>query len=201
MNYVCAWCSKPLNVPASEVAPEAGTSHGICDDCSLTFVGIRRLQVGALLSRVSAPVMVMTPDYRVTGANPEAAALLGKTPETVEGPLLGDTIDCVGACTPGGCGRSSICPACVFRRSVEATARDGVSRHGLLSRHRVRRGDLEKTLQFRFSTAKIGDTVVANLEQPAANESTYVSCPLPEAKGEPDRGAATERSAAVTPAA
>lgn len=190
MNYVCAWCSKLLDVPAGQVSPEEGTSHGICDDCSLTFIGIRKVPLEQLVNRVSVPVMVIASDCRIAGANPAVAALLGKTPEAIAGRLPGEAIDCVGACMPGGCGHSEICPACVFRRNVEATAQDGISRHGLLSRHRMQRGELEKTLQFRFSTAKIGDAVVANLDHPAAGEATDAVSPRP------GLGAPAERSIA-----
>jgi len=183
MNYVCAWCSKPLCVSAGKAAAGEGTSHGICDECALTFVGIRRLQVAEILKRVSAPVLVMASGLRVVGANPAAGVVFGKKPEAIEGQLQGEVLDCVGACSPGGCGKSAICPACVLRQTVEATSRDGVSRHGLLSRHRVRHGNLESGLQFRFSTAKAGDTVVVNLDHPVAAQAASMAPAPAETRG------------------
>ena len=178
MNCICAWCSKTLRAAASEELSEGGTSHGICDECALTFVGIRRLQISELLKHVSVPVLVLSADCRVAGANPEAGELFEQKPETLVGRLPGEVIDCIGASTPGGCGHSVICPACELRRTVEATARDGISRRGLLSRHRVRRGNVESRLQFCFSTARVGEKVVVNLDHPARVAVTAGAAPL-----------------------
>ena len=178
MNCICAWCSKTLRAAGSEAPSDERMSHGICDECALTFVGIRRLRIGELLKHVSVPVLVLSADCRVAGANPEAGELFEKHPETFLGRLPGEVIDCIGACTPGGCGHSVICPACELRRTVEATARDGIPRRGLLSQHRVPRGNVESQLQFRFSTASVGEKVVVNLDHPARVAVTADAAPL-----------------------
>ena len=166
MKVVCAWCQRTIRNGDAE---GEGVSHGMCPECSKTFlreslVDQGNLSLDELLDRFPFPVLAVDGDVVVLGANRSAAAALGKPVDALIRRRGGVAIECVNAATAEGCGATPHCAGCQLRTAVTATFTDGQPRYSVLSTHSVGPKGASHELRIRCSAVKLGKLVVVSIE-------------------------------------
>lgn len=146
--------------PASQ-----SVSHGICLECSFSFVNGTGIGLRQFVNGTAVPMLAMTGDAKVLAANSAGLSALGKPHTAIQDQLSGVVIDCERSAMGEGCGRNIECSACRLRSAIQATYLDGVARHGVISDHPLKGSEGQRTLRLTFSTAKVSDLVVLTFER------------------------------------
>ena len=159
-RVVCVRCQKTMRAGSTAGVNPA---HGICDDC------VRQITTGGAfdgaLASLPVPVVVTNEDLLILGANPAAESLLGKSDSQMINLKAGAAIDCRYARLNGGCGTTEHCRSCTVRHSVGATYADGKPRYGVVAHQELMSGELRRTVQVRFSTAKLKSLLLVLIEE------------------------------------
>lgn len=171
MKVVCAWCRSVMRTDAEACD---SVSHGICAECAYTFVHGTGVGLRRLIQDCGVPVLLVDGDATLRGASSTTAAALGKPLAGLERQRIGVVIGCERSASKEGCGRSLHCGGCSLRAAVSSTHRDGLPRHGVVSEHPLSGTAGQQTLHLRFSTTKLGDTVLLALE---SVETASLACP------------------------
>ena len=167
MRKICAWCGKELEPPAGALASDARVSHGVCAECFGFLIRNDRRSLSSFLDRLPVPVLLLNEQRSVILANERArtvfpvAGAAGGTPVAV-----GNMIECAHARLPQGCGGTVYCAACQVRRSVNLTFESGRPQTDVEAVRDVETGAGEVHQRIRFSTEKLGESVLLRLESP-----------------------------------
>ena len=161
MKIICAWCHKTLSENAG---PKTEVSYGICPDCMGSMLGPSRVILSEFLNSIELPILVTDEHSGIRQANRAAERTLGNGVCQVQGKRFGVVIECTNAEVTGECGVSAYCSGCAFRRNIIDTYRDGKSRYGEYSKHKVATPTGSRARQFRYSTTKSGDSVVVAID-------------------------------------
>ena len=166
MKKVCSFCT---TVISPGVMPDEPASHGVCPDCYDRILTDHGFNANRFLNLLDSPVLLVDADVRVLAANSLALDLVGKTMEDIRGSLGGDVLECINASRPKGCGKTDLCPDCVFRASVTETYTTGrpVSRRAAVLLKKD--GSTLVQIPFCVSTRKDGSVVLLRL-QPAKGD-------------------------------
>jgi PAS domain-containing protein len=78
----------------------------------------RRDLLDDFFEAVPFTLMLVDRDMRVERINRRGAESLGRRPEEVPGRLCGETLRCLNAFEPPGCGRGAPCADCTLRAQV-----------------------------------------------------------------------------------
>jgi PAS domain-containing protein len=117
------------------------------------------------LDALEIPVLAVDGDLKVLQANHAAEKTVGKSFAEIKDSRVGVAIACYNAEQPGGCGHTVRCPGCELRRNLVNTHVDGQPRYSRYTQHQIAGGDVLKTVQFRFSTQKVGEVVMLSIEE------------------------------------
>lgn len=162
MKVICAWCQKVLADDASE---DAEVSHGICTECRKRVMGKTTTSLKDFLDDLEFPVLATDGDRVVLAANRAAEKVLGKSATQMTNVRVGVAIECYYSGMPGGCGKTAQCRGCALRQNIGDTYADGEPRYGVYAEKRLVNGTGFKMVQFKFSTQKVGETVVLLIEE------------------------------------
>ena len=169
MKRVCAWCNKPYG----DAGPvdDGLITHGICQECSAVFEGIKAGSLRNYLNTFGEPILCVDADCRVLTANDTACDLLGHSRSSIGDLLFGQVVLCPWALRDDGCGSHEHCLACSVRRTVGATfaSQTGSLRtpayvERTLGDGRVQRIHLVVTSEYR------GDVVLIRIDEMDASE-------------------------------
>ncbi len=125
MRLVCAYCRAVIrDDPGSRVVDQ---SHGMCASCSEHFARLwRGMSLSDYLESLPDPVIVVTGDGRVLGANEKLATTLRREKGELRcGMTTGQAFACVRSRLPEGCGGTVHCRDCAIRRAVTQVHRTG----------------------------------------------------------------------------
>ncbi len=123
MKVVCSYCGKDVCV--CDPKDDDRISHGMCPECHQHFSSQwSGMELGEYLERFDAPCMAIDSDGRVLAANKLAGDMIGEKAENIGG-LLGEVMECQYSRLPGGCGKTTHCPTCTVRNTIEATISTG----------------------------------------------------------------------------
>jgi len=151
MRIVCAWCGSTLREDADSNSP---VSHGICDECSYTFLNERGIGLRRLLDATKIPVVVVNGDREIQHDDRTATRQIGRV------------IGCANAKCCGGCGGSASCDPCNLRKAITHTHADGKPRYGIVSEHPLgQKGAC--VLSVHFSTTRVDANVFVIFERRA----------------------------------
>jgi hypothetical protein len=109
----------------------------------------------AILDAIPSYIFVVDYDVRVVHSNRAASRLLGTLPALKLKGALGDTLRCLHACSPEGCGHSTECSQCVIRKGV-ATAQGGEPFSQQRTRMRLETGDQTREAEFLVTACPLG---------------------------------------------
>jgi PAS domain-containing protein len=154
----CAWCHRPV---AEDV--DAPVSNGICADCMIDLE-FRREPLRQFLNRLAGPVLAVTDEGRVVGANTGLAGMVQADVRSVEGKLGGEVMSCIYAELPGGCGHTVHCNGCTIRQSFEHTRKSGQPLRDVSAFAWVRQPEGPVRKAFLVSTERLGELVLVRLE-------------------------------------
>ena len=159
MTDVCAWCQQPVTPDSSGGEVFAG----LCPECARRSQEDRPVALSDLVNEFPVPVLAVDDDVAVLAANDAARTAFNLTPVEMTGRRVGDIVECVHAREPGGCGRTIHCTGCAFRRTVEATAADGISRHDVPALQSIHTSQGVRLKSFRISTQVVGKFVLVTI--------------------------------------
>jgi hypothetical protein len=163
VRVVCSYCRKDLGTkpPLSD----ASVTHGMCPDCSADFSAQwEGMSWTEYLARFDFPVILVEGDVRLVAINKPASDLLGHPPRELVGLLGGEALECAYARLPGGCGKTTHCPACIIRNSVTRTHLTGEA----LTRVPATLKRRDQSLVLLISTAREGELVRVTIEPQGA---------------------------------
>jgi PAS domain-containing protein len=117
------------------------------------------------LDGLTAPIVVVDGDGRVTTANRQARTFLRKDLPEIEGYRGGEVFECEHARLPEGCGQTVHCSGCTIRMAVMDTLRTGVSRLRAPACLDCHTGNGVQRVEFLISTEKAGDVVLLRIDE------------------------------------
>jgi PAS domain-containing protein len=154
----CAWCHRQVDDDV-----DAPVSNGMCADCTIDLE-FHREPLRQFLNKLSGPVLAVTDDGRVVGANTGLAAMVQADVRSVEGKLGGEVMTCIYAELPGGCGHTVHCTGCTIRQSFEHTHKTGQPLRDVAAYAWVRRPEGPVRMAYFVTTERLGDLVLIRLE-------------------------------------
>jgi signal transduction histidine kinase/CheY-like chemotaxis protein len=114
----------------------------------------RRDLLDDFFEAVPFTLMLVDRDMRVERINRRGAESLGRRPEEVPGRLCGETLRCLNAFEPPGCGRGAPCADCTLRAQVAQAFSTGAPLlEAVKGRFRIRADPGEQELEALISTA------------------------------------------------
>ena len=123
------------------------------------------VSVQEYIESIPAPVVTVTQKGTINSANKRGLALLGKTPEQIQGEKGGDVFECENAILPGGCGKTIHCSACTIRNTVMDTVETGRSHAKVPAYLRQRTDDGAQRMRLLISTEKKGGIVFLEVDE------------------------------------
>jgi len=161
MKTVCSFCNAVIHEGDS---PDDPVSHGVCESCYRKILTKHGFNIRKFLDMLEAPVFLVDDDVNILAANSLAIATVKKPVAQISGNICGRVLDCINAFLQPGCGKTTFCPDCTIRSSVNETYATGhtVNRRPALLTHRTH--DTEKMVQILVSTRKDGEIVLLRLE-------------------------------------
>lgn len=158
----CAWCGQAL--PAPEVRGRRADVHSaVCARCHGRLSARSRVPVDDLLASSTEPVLIVDDDHTIGMVNAPGLRFLGKPAEDVLGERTGAALDCENAHLPGGCGATIRCTACDVLEAIAHTHLTGQPRYRARTDVRVCRGDGLTDLRMTFSTSRIADRILLEI--------------------------------------
>jgi len=145
--------------------PVAGAPDKHCEPCAEALL-YKRLgePLDDFLDQLPTPVLVIGADHCVRTANHRAVKLLGKAVARFRGSRIGETLECIHASEPAGCGETVHCKTCAIRRSVEETQATGEKLSGVPAYSDIYAdGGGIKEVCFEISTELVGDVVLLRI--------------------------------------
>jgi PAS domain-containing protein len=124
------------------------------------LLGPSRVILSEFLNSIDVPILVTDEHMGIRQANRAAERALVIGARLVQGKRFGVVIECANAKVAGECGVSPSCAGCAFRRSIHDTHVDGKARYGDYSQHNVATAKGPMARGFRYSTSKVGNSVV-----------------------------------------
>jgi MinD-like ATPase involved in chromosome partitioning or flagellar assembly len=165
LNRICSWCGDPLSEDPSLYPNEHITSHGICDQCSFYFDGIKS-RISEFIVSFDTPLLIVDSDVRAISANLSTLEVFSKSLQEIEGKFGGEIIECVHSHSPEKCGRTDHCSGCAMRTAITHTAETGIPHEHVKSFHIVMKPDnTTKKMTLIFSTEKIDSYVLMTIEK------------------------------------
>jgi hypothetical protein len=161
MVTICAFCDtvirhEPLTVNL--------VNHGICESCYKSILTNHGFNLKKFLDLLDAPVFLVDADVNILAANTRAIATAKKPVAQITGKLCGTVLECINAFLPEGCGKTTHCPDCTIRNSVNETYSTGnqiTRRPAVVIR---KNNGNQETVRLLVSTQKDGDIVLLRLE-------------------------------------
>ena len=144
---------------------KAEVSHGICPECLRGLLGGTEISLREFLDTLEFPVLIADKSAMVQQANRTAGRMFGRDASKLENTTVGMAIECFNALVPGGCGTAERCAGCVLRQTLTDTYADGQPRYAMYSKNEILTPQGTKPKRFRFSTTRIGDTVMLAIEE------------------------------------
>ena len=161
MKIVCSFCN---TVVSPGDAPDAPVSHGVCTSCYNRILASHRFNIRKFLNMLDAPVFLVDDDVNILAANTLALSTIKKPVALVEGIICGKVLECINAYVPPGCGKTTFCPDCTIRTTVNETYATG---HGVTRRPANlsrKASETSEDVRLLVSTRKDGDIVLLRLE-------------------------------------
>lgn len=149
---------------AEDPSRDEAVSYGICPECMEALLGPSRVIMREFLNSIELPVLVTDEQQGIRQANHAAERLLGKPLSRLQAKRIGIAIECIHAGVMGECGESPYCAGCAFRTCIRDTYYDGKPRSGEYSQHKIMTANGLKARRFRYSTAKVGDSVAVAID-------------------------------------
>lgn len=125
-NVVCSYCRAHIRTLQPEDTSEVQISHGVCEKCLTNLVKDMGQSLEDFLDTLGVPILLVTGDVRVIGANSAAKSMVAKSQVEIGGNLGGNVLGCNHAAEPGGCGKTVHCRECVIRHAVTYTMKTGL---------------------------------------------------------------------------
>lgn len=161
-NGACAWCGHTLPGRAAG-EPRSDVHSAICIGCHDRLSARSRIPVDDLLASNTDPVLVLDADHTIGMINASGLRVLGKSAEEVLGERAGVALDCENSHLPGGCGATVRCTACDLLEAVAHTHLTGGPRYRTRTRVTVCRGDGLADLRMTFSTSRLADRILLEI--------------------------------------
>lgn len=158
----CAWCGQALPAPRPR-SRRPDVHSAICARCHDRLDARSRLPVDDLLASNRDPVLILDDGHTIGMVNAPGLRFLGKRAEEVLGERAGAAMDCENAHLPGGCGATIRCTACDVLEAVSHTHLTGEPRYRTRTDVRVCRGDARLDLRMTFSTSRIADRILLEI--------------------------------------
>lgn len=161
MKTICSFCDTIISL---ETPGDDRVSHGVCKSCYTKILTEHGFNLRKFLNLLDAPVFLVDGDANVLAANRLAAEAVRKPIGTTRKQLCGNVLECINAFLPEGCGKTSGCPDCTVRNSVNETYKYGTQitrRPAVITRQN---GSAEETAHLLVSTQKDGGVVLLRLE-------------------------------------
>jgi hypothetical protein len=162
MQQVCRLCKTELD---NEQRSESFITNGICSPCSRSFAQ-NTDSLKEFLDAAEAPILVMQSEPRqVLTANQKACGLFKKELSQIEGYRGGQLLDCIHACTEGGCGIDINCKNCKIKNAVVETFTTGKSFEGISTSLQVKKNGEINPYILEISTEKVGELALVRIDQ------------------------------------
>lgn len=161
MKTICSFCN---TIISPGTVPDDKVSHGVCNSCYTKILTEHGFNLQKFLNLLEAPVFLVDRDVNVLAANTLASAAIKKPIETIKGQICGNVLECINAYLPEGCGKTTSCPDCTIRNSVNETYRTGVQITRLPAEVTLKNGDAQETAHLLISTRIDNGIVLLQLE-------------------------------------
>ncbi len=165
MIVVCSYCKKTIGEKFAPGMPEELISHGMCEECALSFLAQEGMPLQDYVDGLPVPVLALNGDAVVVHANKKALALVNKPLDMVRGGLGGNIFECQFAHLPGGCGRTIHCAGCSIRNTVTETWTTGHARSKVPAYLGAFREDAVQEFNLTISTELRDNVVLLSIEQ------------------------------------
>ncbi len=162
MKQVCFLCKAELD---DEQRSDSFITNGICSPCSRNHIQNADSLKG-FLDASAAPILILQSEPRqVITANQKACDLFKKELNQIKGNRGGKVIDCVHACTAGGCGIDINCQNCKIKNAVVETFTKGKSLKGVSTSLQINKNGEITPYTLEISTERVGDLAFVRIDQ------------------------------------
>lgn len=161
MKIVCSFCNTVIR-PGS--TPDAPVSHGVCTSCYDRILASHGFNIRKFLNMLDAPVFLVDDDVNILAANTLALSTVKKPVALVQGIICGKVLECINAYLPPGCGKTTFCPDCTIRTTVNETYETGQGVTRRPANFGRKASETSEEVRLLVSTRKDGDIVLLRLE-------------------------------------
>jgi hypothetical protein len=162
MNQTCRSCKTELD---NEQRSDGFITNGICSPCRRNLTH-NTDSLREFLDASEAPLLILQSDPRlVLMANQKVCDLLKKELSQIKGYRGGQLLDCVHACTEGGCGIDANCKNCKIKNAVVETFTAGKSFKRISTSLKIKKNGEINPYILEISTEKVGDLALVRIDQ------------------------------------